>query len=184
MLSEANTGKWGLEEIIDKNAGLGQAITALANLKVDPTIMIVTLKVILLIDFRQNVSNFNADIFRVRHWSIEVEILEVDGAETCAWARKHAVENKLDKFKGHGVDSNVTREADAIVTNGDASAIRIILFWLHFTYHHGVADFLTLMDWDVMVVNKEEGIIVPTTCFVWGEESVPMPWHSRWSSLA
>ena len=75
--------KAGLEEIVGKKASLGQAITALANLEVDPTVTIATLKVVLLNEFHRNVSNFNADIFRVRHWSIEVEILEVDGA-VCA----------------------------------------------------------------------------------------------------
>jgi hypothetical protein len=87
-----------------------------------------------------------------------VEILEVDGAKTCAWGRKYPVEKKLDKFEGRGVGSHVTWEADAIAADGDAGAIRIPLFWPHFTYHHGVADFLPFMDWDVMVVNKEEGV--------------------------
>ncbi len=36
--------KAGLEEIVGKNPGLGKAIIALANLKVDLLIMIVTLK--------------------------------------------------------------------------------------------------------------------------------------------
>jgi hypothetical protein len=78
----------------------------------------------------------------------------------CAWTRKHAVEKKLNKFKGCGVGSHVAREADAITTNCDVGGIRIILFWMHFAYHHGVADFLLCMEWDVMVVNKEEGISV------------------------
>jgi hypothetical protein len=66
--------KAGLEKIVGKNAGLGKAITALANLKVDPPITIVTLKVVLLNEFSWNISNFNADIFGVWHWSIEVEV--------------------------------------------------------------------------------------------------------------
>ena len=120
--------KAGSEEIVGKNAGLGKAITALANFQVDPTITLTTLKFVLLNEFCQNVCNFNADIFRVRHQSTKVEILEVDGAETCAWARKHAVEKQLDKFKGHDIGSHVAREADAIAANGDAGVIRIILF--------------------------------------------------------
>jgi hypothetical protein len=150
--------KAGLEEIVGKNAGLGKAITALANFKVNPTIMIATLKFVLINEFHRNVCDFNADIFRVRHQSIKVEILEVDGAETCAWARKHAVEKQLDVFKGHGAGSHVTQEADVVTTNGDAGAIRIILFWPHFTYHHGVADFLSFMDRDVVIVYKKEGV--------------------------
>jgi hypothetical protein len=116
-----------LEEIVGRNAGLGQAITPLAILEVDTTVTIKTFKVVLLNEFCRNVSNFNADVFRVRHRSIEVEILEVGGAETCTWAKKHAVEKKLDKFEGSSVGSHVTREAGAIAANGHAGAIRIIL---------------------------------------------------------
>jgi hypothetical protein len=73
--------KAGLEEIIGKNApSLGKAITALANLKVDPPVTIVTLKVVLLNEFHRNVSDSNADVFGFRHWSIKVEVLKVDGA--------------------------------------------------------------------------------------------------------
>ncbi len=150
--------KVGSEEIFGKNANLGQAITALANLEVNPPITIATLKVVFFNEFRWNVSNINGDIFRVRHQSIAVEVLEVDGAKACTWARKHAVEKKLDKFKVGGVGSHVAREADAIAADGDAGLIRIILFRMHFTYHHGVADFLLFMEQDVVVVNKEEGI--------------------------
>jgi hypothetical protein len=93
--------KVGSEEIIGKNASLGQAITALANLEVDPTITIATLKFLLLNEFHLNVCNFNADIFRARHWNIKVEILEVDGAEMCTWARKHAVKKTRCWYQRH-----------------------------------------------------------------------------------
>jgi hypothetical protein len=78
--------KAGLEEIVGKNAGLGKAITALANLEVDLPVTIATLKVVFFNEFCRNVSDFNADVFGVWHWSIKVEVLEVDGAESCAWA--------------------------------------------------------------------------------------------------
>jgi hypothetical protein len=150
--------KVGSEEIVGKNAGLGKAITALANLKVDPPVMIATLKIVLFNEFHQNVSNFNAGIFGVWHWSIKVEVLEVDGTEPCTWARKNAVEKNLDKFEGRGVGSHVAREKDAIAANCYAGAIRIIFNHTHFAYNHGVADFLSLMAWDVVVVDKEEGV--------------------------
>jgi hypothetical protein len=127
------------------------------NFKVDPPVKIATLKVVLLNEFHRNVCNFNADIFRVGHQSIKVKILEVDGAETCAWVIKYAVEKQLDEFKGCGVGSHITREADAIAADGDAGAIRIILFRMHFAYHRDVADFLLFMDQDVVVVNKKGG---------------------------
>jgi hypothetical protein len=123
------------------------------------------------------------DIFRIQHQSIEVEILKVNGAEMCTWAREHAVEKELDKFEGCSVGSHIIREADAIAANGDAGAIRIILFQLPFIYHHGVADFLLFMDQDVMIIYKEKGYVTATH-FALGEEPEPMPWHSHPSSLA
>ncbi len=78
----------------------------------------------------------------------------------CAWARKYAVEKKLDYFKGCNVGSHVTREADVIAADGDAGAIRIILFRAHFTYHHSVADFHPFLERDVVEINREEGINV------------------------
>jgi hypothetical protein len=150
--------KAGSEEIVGKNAGLGKAITALVNFEVNPTIMFATLEFVLLYEFHRNICNFNADIFRVRHQSIEVEVLEVDGAETCTWARKHTVEKQLDEFEGWGVGSHITQVADAIAADGDVGAIWIILFWPHLTYHHGVADFLLFMGRDVVIVYKKEGV--------------------------
>jgi hypothetical protein len=150
--------KAGLEEIVGKNAGLGKAITALANFEVNPNVTLTTFKFVFLNEFCLNVCDFYADIFRVRHWGIEVEVFEVNGAEACAWAREHTVEKQLDKFKGCRVGSNVTQEADAIAANGDAGAIRIIFIRLHFTYHHGVANFFLFMGWDVMILYKKEGV--------------------------
>ncbi len=49
--------KAGLEEIIGKNAGLGKAITALANLEVYPPVTIATLQIVFFNEFRRNVSN-------------------------------------------------------------------------------------------------------------------------------
>jgi hypothetical protein len=150
----------GLEEFVGKDASLGKVITALANLEVDSLITITTFKVVLLNEFRQDVSNFNADVFGVWHWSIEVEVevLEVDGGETCTWSRKHAVEKKHNKLEGRGVGSHVAREADAIAADCYAGVIRNIFFRTHFTYHHGLADFLPFMSQDIMVVGKEEGV--------------------------
>jgi hypothetical protein len=74
----------------------------------------------------------------------------------CTWARKHAVEKKLGKFKGCSVGSHVARETDAIATNCYAGVIRIIFLWMHFAYQYGVADLLLFMTRDVVVVNKEE----------------------------
>ncbi len=88
----------GLEEVVGKDASLGKTITTLTNFEVNPTVALGTFKFVFLNEFCRNVSNFNADIFRVRHW-IEVEVLEVNGVEPCTWAQEHAVEKQFDEFK-------------------------------------------------------------------------------------
>jgi len=84
--------KAGSEEIVGKDAGLGKAIAAAANFEVDPAIAVCTCKLVFLNEFIWDVGDFNADIFRIGHWGVKVEVLEVDGAEAHAFAREHAVE--------------------------------------------------------------------------------------------
>jgi hypothetical protein len=116
--------KAGSEEIVGQNASLGKAVTALANFEVDPTVAVSTCKVVFLNEFRWDVCDFDVDILRVGHWGIEVEVLEADGAEACAFAREHTVEEQLEEFKGRGVGANIPLKTDAIATDGDVGTIR------------------------------------------------------------
>ncbi len=75
---------------------MGKTIAALANFKVDPTVAVCTCKLVFLNEFSWDVCDFDADIFRIGHWGIKVEILEVNGAEACAFAREHTVEEQLE----------------------------------------------------------------------------------------
>ena len=83
-----------MEEILSQNAGLGKTIAVLANLEVDPTIAVSTRKLVFLNEFRWDVCDFDADVLRVRHWGIKVEVLEVYGPEVCTFAREHTVEQQ------------------------------------------------------------------------------------------
>jgi hypothetical protein len=105
------------EEIIGQDAGLGKATATLANLEVDPTIAITTRKLELLNEFRWDVGDLDADIFRVGHWRVKVEVLEVNGAEARSFAREHTIEQQLEEFKGRSVGANVPWKADAIASD-------------------------------------------------------------------
>ena len=72
--------KAGLEEIVGQNASLGKAIAASANFEVDPTVAVPAHKLVFFNKFGRDVCDFDADILRIGHWGIEVEVLEVDGA--------------------------------------------------------------------------------------------------------
>jgi hypothetical protein len=71
---------------------------------------------------------------------------------------KDTVEEELDKLKRGCVGADISRIAYAVATNGDAGAVGIVLFGTDFADHHGVTNFLVLVDWDVVVLDDEEGI--------------------------
>jgi hypothetical protein len=81
------SNKAGAQQIVDKDAGLGQAITPLANFKVYTAIMGVVREVILYDKFIQNIQDFDTDVFMIGHRGVEVDILEIDGAESCSLPR-------------------------------------------------------------------------------------------------
>jgi hypothetical protein len=109
-------------------------------------------------EFRWNVCDFDADILRIRHWGIEVEVLEVDVAESRASARENTIEQQFEEFEGCGVGANIACVTNTTAANGDAGTIRIVLLRSDFTHHHGVADFLSLVDRDVVIVDEKEGV--------------------------
>ncbi len=146
------------EEIVGQDAGLGKAIAALTNFEVDPAIAVTTHKLVLLNEFHWDVGDLDADIFWVGHWCVEVEVLEVNGAEARSFAREHTIEEQLEEFKGRSVGANVPREADVIASNGDASAIWIVFIRPNLTHDHGVADFCSFVGWYVMIVNDKKGV--------------------------
>jgi hypothetical protein len=120
--------------------------------------VITTHKLVLLNEFRWDVGDFDVDIFWVGHWHVEVEVLEVNGAEARSFAREHTIEQQLKEFKGRSVGANVPWEADAIASDGDASAIRIVFIRTNLTNNHGVADFYSFVGWYVMIFNDKEGV--------------------------
>jgi hypothetical protein len=146
------------EEIVGHDAGLGKAIAALANFEVDPTVPVTTRKLVLLNEFCWDVRDLDADIFRVGHWRVEVEVLKVNGAEAHSFAREYTIEHQLEEFKGPSVGANIPRVTDVIASDDDASAIWIVFIRTNLTNNHGVADFFSFVEWYVMTINDEEGV--------------------------
>ena len=113
---------------------------AAANFEIDPAVSVCTCKLVFLNEFSWDVCDFNADILRIGHWGIKVEVLEVDGAEARAFAREHTVEKHLEEFKRCGVRANIPWETDATATSGDAGTIGIVFFRTNFTNYHASQD--------------------------------------------
>ena len=124
----------------------------------DPAVAVATGEVVFTDEFIRDVSELDANIFRIRHGSIKIEVLEVNGAEVCTLPGEDTVEEEFDKFKRSSVSANVARIADSVASNGDTSSIRVILLWTDFTDHHGMTNLLALVEGNVLVVNEEEGV--------------------------
>jgi hypothetical protein len=66
--------------------------SSLANFKVDPPITILTHEIVLFNELPWYVRDFDVDVSRVGHGSVEVEVLKVNEAETCPFLRQDTVE--------------------------------------------------------------------------------------------
>ncbi len=150
--------KAGSEEIVGQNASLGKAIAASVNFEVDPTVAVPTRKLVFFNKFGRDVCDFDADTLRIGQWGIKVEVLEVNGAESSAFAREDTVEQQLEEFKGCSVGADISWVTNTTTSDGDAGTIRIVFIRSNFTHYHGVADFLSFVSRDVMIVNEKEGV--------------------------
>jgi hypothetical protein len=81
-----------LEKIIGKDASLEESIKALANFKVDPAILVLSQEVAFLDELIRDVRELDANIFRIRHRSVQIEVLEIDGVEPSSFLRENTVE--------------------------------------------------------------------------------------------
>ncbi len=120
--------------------------------------MVCTCKLVFLNEFHWDVCDFNADIFKIRHWGIKVEVLEVDGAEARAFAREHTVEEQLEKFEGRHVSADISRVTNTTAPDGDAGTIGIVFVRTNFTNYHGVADFLSFVGGNIVIVDEKESV--------------------------
>jgi hypothetical protein len=74
-----------------------------------------------------SVQDFDAKVFRLGHGHVKVEVLKVDGAETCTFLQEYTVEEELEQFQGCCVGTHIASVADVVATNGDLCAVRVIL---------------------------------------------------------
>jgi hypothetical protein len=72
--------------------------------------------------------------------------------------REHTVEEQLEEFKGRRVSADISRVTNMTATNGYAGMIRIVFFRAHLTNYHGVADFLSFVGGNIMIVDEKEGV--------------------------
>jgi hypothetical protein len=106
---------------------LGQAVATLADFKVNPPILIQTCEHVFVDELVGDIQDFDANVFLLRHGSVKVEVLKVNGVNACTFPREYTVEEELEKFQGCCVSTHIARVANAVVTNGDACVVRVVL---------------------------------------------------------
>jgi hypothetical protein len=137
---------------------LGKAVATLADFEVNPSITVQTCELVFVDELVRDVQDFHANLFRLEHGNVKVEVLKVNGAKACTFSREYTVQEELEKFQGRYVSTHIARVADAVATNGDPCADRVVFVWTDFTYDHGMAYFLSLVQWDVVVVDGKERV--------------------------
>jgi hypothetical protein len=75
---------------------LGKSVATLADFKVNPSVTVQTCELVLVDELLWNVQDFDANVFRLGHGPVEVEVLKVDGAKACTFSREYTVEEKLE----------------------------------------------------------------------------------------
>ncbi len=81
--------------------------------------------------------------------------------------REDTVEENSDQLERSRVGSNISRVTDLATSNGNPGTIRVILNRTDFADYKGMADFLSLVRWDIFVLNQKESIGTINTFCAW-----------------
>ena len=139
-------------------SGLWKALDTVTNIEVDPTIAGFVGKAVFLDKFVGDVGEVDAGVFKAVERGIDVKVADVKAGKAGAKTRENTVKDEFGKLKGSGWRANIARIANAISTDGEASAIGLVLVWLDFTHTFGVGDFFVAVTGDVVVCDDEEGV--------------------------
>jgi hypothetical protein len=99
---------------------------------------------------------FHVHEFRAYHWSVEVEILQINGAVVCTLCGDDAVEMNLDCDHINNGGTAIPGIGDAIAADSEASAIGISLLRTIVDAHVPVCDVFVLVNWDVDSSNEDD----------------------------
>ncbi len=91
-------GKAVLEEVVSKDACLGETVHAMAHFKVDPGVTGKLVELVLINEFLLDVSKLDADVLWLVKQGVEIEVLEVHGGKRSVTLGENTVDEQFDKF--------------------------------------------------------------------------------------
>jgi hypothetical protein len=147
---------------------LGKAVATLVDFEVNPSITVHTCELVFIDELMRDVQDFDSNVFWCRHECVGVEVLKIDIAVACTFLQEYTFEEKLEQFQGCCVGTHIARVANVVANNGDSCVVRVVLVWLDFKYHHGMAYFLPLVQRDVAIVDAKECVGTGNTFEVGG----------------
>jgi len=71
---------------------------------------------------------------------------------------EHTVEEQLEEFEGGRVRADISRVTNTTTPDGDAGTIGIVLFKTNFTNYHCVANFLSFVGGNSLIVDEKESV--------------------------
>jgi hypothetical protein len=71
----------------------------LADFEVNPSITVQTCKLVFINELVRDVQGFDANVFRLGHGSVKVEVFKFTGAEAGTFLREYTVEEELEKLQ-------------------------------------------------------------------------------------
>jgi hypothetical protein len=152
-------GKAVLEEVVSKDACLGETVHATVHFKVDPGVMGKLVELVLVNEFLGDVSKLDADILWPFEQGNKIEVLEVHGGEPSITLGENTVDEQFDKFNQARGGTYISGIRDAVAANSDACTVGVIsLLWPDLANNLGVGDFPVAVGWDHAVLNEVEGV--------------------------
>ncbi len=109
-------------------------------------------------EFGRDVTEFDLHILGSVKRSAEVEIGDVEGGKASMGRGEHIVELEFDQLEGASASASITQITDAVPTDGDAGAVRVILGRTHFTDNPGVGNILASIRGNIHVGDGSKGV--------------------------
>jgi hypothetical protein len=86
------------EEVVSKDACLGETVHAMAHFKLDPGVMGKLVELVLANEFLGDVRKLDADVLWLVEQGVEIEVLEVHGGKPSITLGKNTVDERFNKF--------------------------------------------------------------------------------------
>ncbi len=91
-------GEAVLEELVGKDACLGETVHATAHFEVDPGVAGNIVELVLIDEFEGGIHKLDADVLWLVKWGVQIEVLEVHGGKPGITLGENTVDKQFDKF--------------------------------------------------------------------------------------